>query len=218
MNNLLSKILLTLLSTVTVSTISLSAAPTVQLQDLLVDQKPDIVFNPGDLILNPDLLLTPTVVVPNNFSAGDVARAADVNQNFAALETAINNTTSGFDWTQVAHLVPIPIEGNTEIAKVIINAPSDGFVVADFAGQAKCASHTYHLWISDLKPDGANDLMVLRLPYSCNGNLHTPVEKNIFEVKEGINTFYLVGYVGGVTKVNLQILGQFVARFYSRRY
>ncbi len=219
MNTLLSKTVLSLLSTAMVSTMALNAAPAVPLQDLLVDIKPGLSFDPGDLVLNPGALLAPTVVVPNSFSPGDVARAIDVNQNFATLENAINNSTSGVDWVQVAKLTPITINGTTEIAEVVINAPSDGFVVANFMGQAKCSNNSYHIWISDVKPNGTNNLMVLRLSYSCDSNrLQTPVEKHVFEVSEGINKFYLVGYTSGATEVKLQILGQLSATFYSRRY
>lgn len=217
MNNLLSKTLFALLSVATVSTISLSAAPAIPLQDLLVDTVPDITFDPGILTFDPDAVLPPTVVVPNSFSAGEVARATDVNQNFAALESAINNSTSGVDWVQVAHTTPITIHGTTKVAEVAINAPSDGFVVVDFMGQAKCSTDAYHLWISDDEPNGATGLMVIRFPYECNGKLHTPVEKHVFEVSKGISTFYLVGYKSG-TAVDLQIIGEMSATFYSRRY
>lgn len=47
----------------------------------------------GLLMINP-LALADTLAVPNEFAAGTPARSADVNENFAAVETAVNDNDS----------------------------------------------------------------------------------------------------------------------------
>ena len=225
MNNLLSKILLTLLSTVTVSTLSLSAAPAIPLQDLLIDIKPDIGFNPGDLVLNPDATLTPTVVVPNSFSAGDVARATDVNQNFAALESAVNNNTSGIDWVSVSYDSAfidsgIILTNKTELAEVTLNVPSDGMVSLQFMGTVMCTNGTYRQYFSKIPvADEATGIIYLVMPdHTCNGNRAASVKSYVYEVEKGVNTFYLIGLNSNGGGEKVKIKGNVIATFYSRRY
>jgi len=224
MNNLLSKTLLTLLSAVTVSTMSLSAAPAVPLQDLLIDLSPDITFNPGDLVLDPDATLVPTVVVPNSFSAGDVARATDVNQNFASLESALNNNTSGIDWDFVSYDTAlldsgIDLTDKTELAEVTLNVPSDGMVSLQFMGTVMCTNGTYRQYFSKIPVAEESGFFLLVSPdHTCNNARAASVKSYVYEVEKGVNTFYLIGLNSNGGGEKVKIKGVVTAKFYSRRY
>ncbi len=224
MNNLLSKTLLTLAGTLTATTITLCAAPAVPLQDLIIDLDPGITFDPGDLVLDPGATLTPTVVVPNSFSAGDVARASDVNGNFAALENAVNDSTPGIDWASVSYdsallSSGIVLTNKKELASVTLNVPSKGFVSLQFMGTVMCTDGYYRQYFSKIPVSQESGLTIIT-PYdhTCNGVRNASVKNKVYEVEKGVHTFYLIGLNDSGNDKKVKIKGNVVATFYSRRY
>jgi len=76
-------------------------------------------------------LLTSRKRVPHDFHTGDVAYAADVNENFEALENAL----PGVEWTTISKSAASISTSGTDIGTVVINAPEDGFVVLQVNGR-----------------------------------------------------------------------------------
>ena len=224
MNNLLSKTLLTLAGTLTATTMTLCAAPAVPVQDLVIDIDPGITFDPGDLVLDPGVSLTPTVVVPNSFSAGDVARANDVNQNFAALESAVNDSASGIDWVSVPYdsaLVDsgIVLTDKKELATITLNVPSKGFISLQFMGTVMCTDGYYRQYFSKIPVSEESGMILLTVAdHTCNGVRNASVKNKVYEVEKGINTFYLIGQNSNGNDKKVKIKGNVIATFHSRRY
>ena len=82
------------------------------------------------------------LTIPNTFTAGNPAVAADVNANFAATETAVNSkqdlaTAAGVEFVGFTSF-SIPANGGTA-ATIAVTAPAAGFLIVTAYGNANCA-------------------------------------------------------------------------------
>lgn len=88
------------------------------------------------------------VTIPNTFTAGEIAVAADVNANFTEVKTAVDDNnnrlgtleTSGFDYVSYINIDEdtLAVRGDSpefsEIASVTVVAPADGHIMVTASG------------------------------------------------------------------------------------
>jgi hypothetical protein len=177
------------------------------------------------------------VVLPYTFSAGETAKAGEVNANFETLKNAVNSkykaletmvngkqdkfSSAGVEWLYI-DARDINLRGETkEIGHVTLSAPSDGYVVVRFDGRA-IASKGDQLVLAasdDLEWDG-NDGITTVFGYDDEYNVRNFSHTRIYTVNEGNHIFYAIGenvsHTDGTGKA--YIWATLSATFFPNRY
>ncbi len=81
-----------------------------------------------------------SVTIPNTFVAGTTARASEVNANFTAVKTAVDDNdakTPGIDYNHYSIIGGGAISGTTQtVTSVAVTCPTNGYVLASASGMA----------------------------------------------------------------------------------
>lgn len=157
--------------------------------------------------------LTAEVSIPNTFTAGDTASAAQVNENF----TALKNAMGGIEWENISQ-TNVNFHDVTTIATVTLVAPTDGYVVVHFDGQAIPASgDRLVLAASDDESWHVNDGAI---SIFGDGHSHSFSHTRIYPVSAGSHDFHAVGQVYVDTAGNdiASVYATLTATFYPNRY
>lgn len=172
-----------------------------------------------------------SLTIPNTFTSGTTARASEVNANFSAIETAVDdndaritqNTAAipGIATANVTSSSTLP-SSNTNVLSVTITAPDSGFVFVSASGMIQVSNHTtagfssVYVGVSNISATlSASDYTRLYLSSTVsNGSYEIPyAAHSVYPVSQGVNTFYLVAREDGSTGTGVVYFNRLTAMF-----
>lgn len=146
--------------------------------------------------------LTAEVNVPNTFTAGESASAAQVNENFTTLKDGVNANTARL--SGIKHIEPakLTLTGDPQsLESITVNVPTDGYIHLTATGNIHINNKTnataalIYIWITDEADGGTSGLLMdsqLYLQPSHTGlSYHKYMLQRVFPVSQGENTFYV---------------------------
>jgi hypothetical protein len=166
------------------------------------------------------------------FTAGTPAVAAEVNDNFTAVKTAVdgnaadiatvNASLPGVEWVAISQSFPDLRSAPVNVGQLTLTAPSAGFVVVRFDGMAcpsigdrivLAASDTSATWHAN---DGNVNVYNDGVGPSCSPFSHT----RVYSVSSGNNSFYAVAqnYVDTGGNGSGSVYATLTAQFFPEHY
>lgn len=155
-----------------------------------------------------------SVTIPNTFVAGTTARASEVNANFSAVETAVDdndariatnaaalNGMPGIDYTTSTGSF-LTTDTDTVVISQTITAPTAGYVIAIYGGIYDIIHQTgtltyMRLWINTNGGDSytGNAFMAKIIPANLPSDVYYSPASLFFttSVPAGSTTFYVMG-------------------------
>jgi len=153
------------------------------------------------------------VNVPYEFTPGTTISASQMNNNFKA----VGNQMPGVDWATIKK-TKIDVTSTVTLNTVTISAPTAGYVVVRFDGQAIAdtgdrlvlAASDDNSWHPD---DGT-------VAFLGDGHPHSFSHTRVYAVSAGSKTFYAVAqnYVDTAGNGKASIYGTLTATFYPNNY
>jgi hypothetical protein len=182
---------------------------------LVIDPIADTPLYPGGPTFPLGSLPVVNVSVPNEFTSGTTISSSQMNANFKA----IGNQMPGVEWATISESnIDVRTE-NVTLATVTVAAPTKGYVVVRFDGDAKVDTGD-RLILAASNTTSYSFIADACVYFEGDDNMHPFSHTRVYSVNAGSNSFYAGVHNGGSTggSGKAYIYGTLTATFYPNKY